>query len=84
MLKDQCVSVTDLRTKTKECLSGIKKAPKYIFINNKPVAVLVNIDAYESMTRPELIELNKDEVSQELLKKAEKARRTSKKELLDI
>jgi len=84
MIKDQCVSVTDLRTKTKECLSGIDKAPKYIFVNNKPVAVLVNIDAYESMTKPQLIELSTDEVSQELLNEAKKAKKTSQKELLDI
>ena len=84
MIKDQCVSVTDLRTKTKECLSGIDKAPKYIFINNKPVAVLINIDTYEEMTKPQLIELSTDEVSQELLNEAKKAKKTSQKELLDI
>lgn len=84
MIKSQCVSVTDLRTKTKECLSGIDKAPKYIFINNKPVAVLVDIDEYEEITKHQLIELSKDSVSTELLKEAQKAKKTSKKDLLDI
>ncbi|PIR55260.1 hypothetical protein COU74_02560 [Candidatus Peregrinibacteria bacterium CG10_big_fil_rev_8_21_14_0_10_36_19] len=84
MIKDQCISVTDLRTKTKECLAGIDKAPKYIFINNKPTAVLLDIDTYEEMTRPQLIELNKDQVTQELIKEAQKAKKISKSDLLDI
>ena len=84
MIKDQCISVTDLRTKTKECLAGIDKAPKYIFINNKPTAVLIDIDTYEEMTKPQLIELHKNEVSSELLKEAQKAKKTSKSELMDI
>lgn len=84
MIKDQCVSVTDLRTKTKECLIGIDKAPKYIFINNKPVAVLLDIDEYEDMIKPQLFELTKDAVTKDLLNEAEKARKTAKNDLLDI
>ena len=84
MIKDQCVSITDLRTKTKECLTGIAKAPKYIFINNKPIAVLVDIDEYEEMTKPQLVELNRNEVSQELKAEAAKAKEAQKSELLNI
>ena len=85
MIKDQCVSVTDLRTKTKECLSGIDKAPKYIFVNNKPVAVLVNIDEYEAnFIKPELTELGVDEVDANLREKAEAARRKKESELINI
>ena len=34
MLQNQCVSVTDLRTNTKECLKDIEKEPKYVFFPN--------------------------------------------------
>lgn len=47
MKKDQCISVTDLRKKTKECLQGLETSPKYVFVNNKPVAVLLGIAEYE-------------------------------------
>ncbi len=85
MIKDQCISVTDLRTKTKTCLEGLEKEPKYIFINNKPVAVIVDIVEYEkSFTRPQLIELSKDEVGESLKKEAQSAKQTGKEGLMDI
>ena len=85
MTKDQCISVTDLRTKTKQCVEDSGKKPQYIFVNNKPVAVLVNIDEYEAnFLKPELIELNADEVGANLQKKAEKARKMKKKDLMNI
>lgn len=79
MIKDQCVSVTDLRTKTKQCLEGLDYEPKYIFINNKPVAVLMDIIEYEkAFLQPELIELKENEVNPQLKKAASAARKTSK------
>ena len=85
MIKDQCISVTDLRTKTKTCLEGIDKEPKYIFINNKPVAVLINIVAYEkNFLKPELVELEENEVNEKLMKEGTAARKTSKKNLINI
>lgn len=85
MIKDQCISVTDLRTKTKTCLEGIDKEPKYIFINNKPIAVLINIVDYEkNFLKPELIELEKNEVDEKLIKEGAKARKTGKKDLINI
>jgi PHD/YefM family antitoxin component YafN of YafNO toxin-antitoxin module len=85
MLKDQCVSVTDLRTKTKQCLKEAEKEPKYIFINNKPVAVIININIYEEyFSKPDLIELEQNEVTSKLKQEAEKSKKTSKKDLLDI
>lgn len=85
MIKDQCISVTDLRTKTKQCLKEIEKEPKYIFINNKPIAVIINIDDYERhFSQYDLLELNQSEVSPELQKEADMARKTSKKDLIDI
>ena len=59
MIKDQCISVTDLRTKTKQCIDESKKEPKYIFINNKPVAVLINMTEYENnFIKPKLTFIN--------------------------
>lgn len=84
MFKDQCISVTDLRTKTKECLEDLSKEPKYIFINNHPIAVLVDINQYEAaFSKPQLIELNNDEVHADLKKRALKARESKKTELIN-
>jgi hypothetical protein len=47
MLSKQCISITDLRTKTSECLQDLGKSEKYIFINNKPVAVLMDVTQFE-------------------------------------
>ncbi len=85
MTKDQCISVTDLRTKTKQCLQGLEKKPKYIFVNNKPVAVLIDIEAYDNcFFKTELIELPEDEVTPELMKKAEEALKIPKQELNNL
>lgn len=85
MIKDQCISVTDLRTKTKTCLEGIDKEPKYIFINNKPIAVLIDIVEYEkNFLKPELIEFGKNEVDEKLKLEAAKAKKTGKNDLINI
>lgn len=47
MLSNQCVSITDLRTKTKECLEDLWSQEKYVFVNNKPVAVLMDVAQFE-------------------------------------
>ena len=47
MLSNQCISITDLRTKTKECLEDLWKQEKYVFVNNKPVAVLMDVAMFE-------------------------------------
>ena len=45
MITDQCVSVTDLKRNMKSILSSIKiSGPKVIFSNNKPIAVLKDIE----------------------------------------
>lgn len=84
MIKDQCISVTDLRTNTKQCLQETRKGPKYVFVNNKPVAVILNIDEYESNFKPALFELSNDEITTSLKKAALKAQKTPKKDLLDL
>lgn len=48
MLSKQCISITDLRTKTNECLQDLEIAEKYIFINNKPVAVIMDVAQFEN------------------------------------
>ena len=81
---DQIISVTDLRTKTKESLAGLKKGPKYIFSNNRPVAVIMNLSDYEDLSKPELIELPMSEVTPERLKAGIEAINTPKDELFNI
>ena len=45
MITDQCISVTDLKRNMKSILSSIKTSgPKVIFSNNKPIAVLKDIE----------------------------------------
>lgn len=85
MLKDQCVSITDLRMKTKNCVEGLSKCPKYIFINNKPVAVLIDIEEYEEkFMKPKLIELSLDDVDKNLLARAKKIKKSKKNNLINI
>lgn len=85
MFKEQCISVTDLRTKTKQCLDGVTQAPKYVFINNRPIAVLMSLRVYEDrFTEPQLIELSEDAVDAHMKKKAVSARRMKKTNLLNI
>jgi hypothetical protein len=49
------------------------------------VAVLVDIDVYEKhFMKPELLELDKDSVDGELMKAAEVAKKSKKKDMLNI
>lgn len=86
MLKSQCISVTKLRTKTKECLENLAKDPKFIFVNNEPVAVLLDIQEYEDrFEKPILRELSHEEVSPSLKREmAAVVRKTKKKDLINI
>ena len=83
MLKDQCISVTELRTKTKKCLEHIEKAPKFIFFNNHPIAVLVGISEFEACcSNPQLMELQEKEVTPTIAMQAKKARKVKKSDLV--
>ncbi len=85
MTKSQCISVTQLRTETKRCLEGVKEEPKYIFINNQPIAVIINIDDYENLCGyTELEELDEKDISKKLKKEAKKAKRAKQSELINI
>jgi prevent-host-death family protein len=50
MLTDQCVSVTDLKKNMNAYVKDLRK-DKIIFVNNTPVAVLIDIKKYEKMIR---------------------------------
>jgi hypothetical protein len=85
MFQDRCVSITDLRTRTKECLSSLEKKPKYVFVNNKPVAVLLGIQDFERSFDPiDFHQLSKQEVSPALLHAATRARKTKKQDLVNL
>ena len=48
MLTDQCVSVTDLKKNMNAYVKDLKR-DKIIFVNNTPVAVLMDVKKYEKM-----------------------------------
>ncbi|MFA6435609.1 MAG: hypothetical protein WCW30_00510 [Candidatus Gracilibacteria bacterium] len=84
MLSQQVVSVTDLRKKTKECFENLEQTPKFIFINNKIVAVLLAVNEYESLIRPDLMELPIAQVTPAMKKRAQKAKKLSRNDLIDL
>ncbi|HBB04907.1 TPA: hypothetical protein DCZ39_08795 [Patescibacteria group bacterium] len=49
MLSQQIISITDLRTNTTKVLNSL--GVKYIFVNNKPKSVIMDIKKYESIKR---------------------------------
>jgi prevent-host-death family protein len=50
MLTDQCISVTDLKKNMNAYIKDLRK-DKIIFVNNAPIAVLIDIKKYENMMR---------------------------------
>lgn len=48
MLTDQCVSVTDLKKNMNSYVKDLRR-DKIIFVNNTPVAVLMDVKKYEKM-----------------------------------
>lgn len=50
MLTDQCISVTDLKKNMNSYVKDLRK-DKIIFVNNSPVAVLMDVKKYEKMMR---------------------------------
>lgn len=49
MLSQQIISITDLRTNTAKVLNST--GIKYVFVNNKPKSVIMDIKKYESIKR---------------------------------
>ena len=48
MITDQCVSVTDLKKDVNAIIKNLKRE-KIIFVNNTPVAVLMDVRKYEKI-----------------------------------
>jgi prevent-host-death family protein len=48
MITDQCVSVTDLKKDMNAIIKNLKRE-KIIFVNNTPVAVLMDVRKYEKI-----------------------------------
>lgn len=67
MLTEQVISITDLR---KDATSIIKNLslPKYIFVNNKPKAVVMDMEEYETLKKQAFMQTMQEEV-----KKAKKS-----------
>ena len=57
MRTDQCISVTEL---TKNTSSIIKRTPKmnvqYVFVNNKPQAVILSMKEYERIEQERVVD----------------------------
>lgn len=49
MITDQCISITDLKKNMNAYVKDLWKE-KIIFVKNKPVAVLMDINKYEKLT----------------------------------
>lgn len=51
MIKDKVISISDLRTNATKIINNLPKTgDKYIFVHNKPRAVLVDIDWFEAVS----------------------------------
>ena len=48
MLTDQCISVTDLKKNMNSYVKDLRR-DKIIFVNNAPVAVLMDVKKYEKI-----------------------------------
>jgi hypothetical protein len=56
------VSITDLRTQTAKVLHSLKMGVKYVFVNNKPQAVLLSPAEYAKFEQLKQIQEIKDDV----------------------
>ena len=75
--------MTELRTKTKKCLQDIKKVPKYVFVNNHPIAVLIGISEFEEhFSDMRLVELDRNELTPEIIAQAKSAKKAKKSDLV--
>lgn len=83
-LKERCISITDLRINTKACLERLKDGEKYVFVNNKPKAVIVDIEVFEKLVLPQFHEFPAEEVTPELKAKIQKSKKNLKEGLLNI
>ena len=50
ILSEQCISITELKKKVNTYVKDLD-SPKFIFVNNRPKAVLISIKEYEGLNR---------------------------------
>ena len=62
MLPTDVISITDLRTKTAKILDSLKTGAKYVFVNNKPQAVILSPLEFMKIERQSQIQTIKDDV----------------------
>ena len=88
MIKDKVISISDLRSNATKIIENLSKTwDKYIFIHNKPKAVLVDIDWFETVSK----KFNKhwieyyvpDEFEQNAIKEYEEKKKNWKLEYVD-
>ena len=81
MLSEQAISITDLRKNTSDILSDLS-LPKYVFVHNKPTAVVMNMKEYETLKRQAFIQDTQKEVEE--TKKIWKKYKTTKSFMDDL
>jgi PHD/YefM family antitoxin component YafN of YafNO toxin-antitoxin module len=63
MLTEQVISITDLRKDTTSIINNLR-LPKYVFVNNKPKAVVMDMEEYETLKRQAFIQTMQKEVEE--------------------
>jgi hypothetical protein len=69
MIVDQCISITELKRSASSLIKSLKKdGRKIVFVNNKPVAVLADIDNFDlSIEEPFDFDFGPEGVSPKLI-----------------
>jgi len=62
MFPTDVISITDLRTQTAKVLHSLRDGAKYVFVNNKPQAVLLSPSEYAKIEKERQIQEIKDDV----------------------
>lgn len=85
MQRNQFISVTELRMHTKKSLENLERGEKYILVNNKPKAVLIDFDVYEKLKNNAVLhELPEAQLTSEILSKAKLVRKLPKSKLENL
>jgi hypothetical protein len=87
MLSEQCISVTELAKNTSGIIKrAITFGTQYIFVNNKPQAVILSMKEYEAYekNRVEFGYVHPSELSEDTLSMIDRAKKLSKKEFIDL
>lgn len=84
----QCISITDLAKRTS---SIIKHAPEvgiqYVFVNNKPQAVILSMKEYEKIEQDKMVEfwtVSYSELSKDTRERYDRAKKLSREAFIDF